>query len=116
VPVLGGRLEPVGGGAWRGRRAVAFAGIGRPERFFATLRDLGAEVLEAVPLADHAPVPPALLDRLEARARREGASLACTEKDAMRLPTPDRGRVTPLPVRMALDWGPLDAAFERLGL
>ena len=117
VPVLEGWLEPLGGPDWRGRRVVAFAGIGRPERFFGTLRGLGADLLEAVPLADHAPVPPGLLDRLEDRARREGAILACTEKDAVRLAPADRGRVTTLPVRMTLmDWSPIDAALVRLGL
>ena len=116
VPVIDGWLEPLGGVAWRGRRVVALAGIGRPERFFATLRGLGAEVVEAVALADHAPIPPALLDRLEARAEREGATLACTEKDAVRLAPRDRDRVAPLPVRMALDPPRLDAALDRLGL
>ena len=116
-PVVEARLEPSGGAAWRGRRVLAFAGIGRPERFFATLRALGAEVVEAVPLGDHAPIPPALLDRLERRARGLGAGLACTEKDAVRLAPADRGRVSALPVRLAVeDWAPIDAALARIGL
>ena len=117
VRVVEARLEPLGGEAWRGRRVLAFAGIGRPERFFATLRGLGAEVAASVPLADHQPVPPARLARLEARARDLGATLACTEKDAMRLAPEDRGRVSALPVRLAMeDWAPVDAALARLGL
>ena len=96
---------------------LAFAGIGRPERFFGTLRALGAEVVETVALADHAPIGARRLDRLEARAARLGAVLACTEKDAMRLPPADRGRVAALPVRLELeDWAPIDAALARLGL
>ena len=117
VPFVGARLDPVGEAAWRGRRAVAFAGIGRPERFFATMRGLGVEVVEAVPLADHAPIPPALLDRLEAEARRRGAVLACTQKDRMRLAPRDRDRVEALAVRLTpQDWAPIDAAFDALGL
>lgn len=116
-PVVEARLAPVGGEAWRGRRVLAFAGIGRPERFFATLRDLGVEVAGAVALGDHARIAPARLDRLEARARRLGAELACTEKDAVRLAPEDRARVSALPVRLAVeDWAPIDAALDRLGL
>ena len=117
LPVVEGRLAPVGGEGWRGRRVLAFAGIGRPERFFETLRASGAEVADAVALGDHARIPPARLDRLEARARRLGADLACTEKDQMRLGPKDRGRVAALPVRLAVeDWRPIDAALDRLGL
>ena len=117
VPVVEARLEPLGGEAWRGRRVLAFAGIGRPERFFATLRELGADLAGTVPLADHRPVTPKLLARLETRAKALGATLACTEKDAMRLGPADRSRVSALPVRLAVeDWDPLDAALARLGL
>ena len=116
-PVVQARLAPLDGEAWRGRRVLAFAGIGRPERFFETLRALDAEVAEEVALGDHAPIPPARLDRLEARARRLGAALACTEKDAVRLAPADRARVLALPVRLEVeDWAPIDAALERLGL
>ena len=116
-PVAEGRLAPVGGEGWRGRRVLAFAGIGRPERFFETLRASGAEVVEAVALGDHAAIPPARLDRLEARARRLGAELACTEKDRMRLAPEDRARVAALPVRLEVeDWALIDAALDRLGL
>ena len=117
VPVTEAGLEPIDGEAWRDRRVLAFAGIGRPERFFETLRGLGAEVVETVPLADHQPIPPTRLSALESRARRLGADLACTEKDAMRLSPTDRGRVSPLRVRLVpADWTPIDAALERIGL
>ena len=117
VPAVEARLEAPDGAAWRGRRVLAFAGIGRPERFFETLLGLGVEIAEAVPLADHAPIPSRRLDRLEARARALGAELACTEKDAARLAPRDRPRVAALPVRLVVeDWTPLDAALGRLGL
>ena len=117
VPVVEARLSPVGGEGWRGRRVLAFAGIGRPGRFFEMLRSLGAEVAEAVPLGDHERIPSARLGRLEARARDLRADLVCTEKDAMRLAPEDRARVTTLPVRLAVeDWAPIDAALAPLGL
>jgi tetraacyldisaccharide 4'-kinase len=102
---------------WRGLRVVAFAGIGRPEKFFATLRAEGAEIVAARGFADHAAFDPRILVRLEAEARAAGAQLVTTEKDAVRLPPAFRGKVLVLPVRLDLaDWQPVDAAFDRLGL
>jgi tetraacyldisaccharide 4'-kinase len=117
-PLLAGELAPLATGMdWRGQRALAFAGIGRPEKFFDTLRGLGAELVATRAFADHAPFHPRVLARLEAEAKAAGAQLVTTEKDAVRLPAAFRPNVLVLPVRLELaDWAPLDAAFDRLGL
>lgn len=118
VPVLRGRIEPLAMGMpWAGARVIAFAGIGNPGKFFATLRGLGAEVLREVALDDHQPLGEALMRRLEIEALARGAQLVTTEKDAVRLPESFRGQVLALVVRLRLeDWSLLDAAFDRLGI
>jgi tetraacyldisaccharide 4'-kinase len=87
LPVFHGRLEPDATvlAALKGRPVLAFAGIGDPEKFFATLRDAGVEVRAALPFPDHHPYRRAEALNLIGRAEREGLVAVTTEKDLARL-------------------------------
>lgn len=116
LPHLTGQLAPLQMGMdWQGERVIAFAGIGHPEKFFATLKAEGAEIVRSVALSDHEPFEDALLRRLALEARTTGAQLVTTEKDAARLPAWFRSEVLVLVVRLEVeDWQPLDRLLEPL--
>lgn len=99
-PVLKAWLEsdPDAAARLAGRDVLAFAGIGRPEKFFATLEALGARVVERASFADHHPYRPAEVAALIERAAAAGALPVTTAKDAVRLPPELRDRVEVLPV------------------
>jgi tetraacyldisaccharide 4'-kinase len=104
LPVLTARLAPrPGGERLEGRKVLAFAGIGRPEKFFATLAGLGAELAETRAFPDHHPYGAAELRDLRERAQALGAILVTTEKDAVRLAPGQREGIETLAVAVAWD-------------
>jgi tetraacyldisaccharide 4'-kinase len=86
-PVLSAHLKPdeVQVAQLRGRRVLAFAGIGDPTRFFNTLRASGIEVAGQRAFADHHPYSQAEIESLIAEARGDALTLVTTEKDLARL-------------------------------
>jgi tetraacyldisaccharide 4'-kinase len=64
---------------------LAFAGIGDPEKFFATLREAGIVVAATRGFADHHRYKRAEAAALCEHADREGLIMVTTEKDAVRL-------------------------------
>jgi tetraacyldisaccharide 4'-kinase len=97
----------------KGQRVYAFAGLGRPEKFYATLADLGAEIVGTASFPDHHLYAQSEIARLRRAARQEDALLVTTEKDLVRLA--GRGdRIDPsLPPPIAL---PVEMEFSDAGL
>lgn len=87
APVIRARLAPdaEASARLRGQRVFAFAGIGRPEKFFATLADAGAKVVGTRSFADHHRFTADELSQLRTQAKANDAILVTTEKDQARI-------------------------------
>ncbi|MBX9925470.1 MAG: tetraacyldisaccharide 4'-kinase [Hyphomicrobiaceae bacterium] len=86
LPLLHATLVPATAARqMTGQRVVAFAGIGHPQRFFATARSLGAVIAAEVPYPDHHAYTAADAARLLGRADSLRARLVSTAKDYVRL-------------------------------
>uniref|UniRef100_A0A9E8CSR2 Tetraacyldisaccharide 4'-kinase n=1 Tax=Bosea sp. NBC_00436 TaxID=2969620 RepID=A0A9E8CSR2_9HYPH len=86
-PVLTAILKPADAAAaqLRGQKVVALSGIGRPEKFMATLRDAGAAVIAEHAHGDHHAYGQGDVAAALAAAREHGALIATTEKDWTKL-------------------------------
>jgi len=105
----------------RGKRVLAFAGIGDPARFFATLRAQGIEVASQRAFADHHPFTAEEIEVMVREAQADALTLVTTEKDLARLegdPTLASyvAQIVPFPVTLQVeDEGALvDFLKERL--
>jgi tetraacyldisaccharide 4'-kinase len=103
-PIIPARLIPgPEAAALAGARVFAFAGIGRPEKFFASLERLGAKVVERRAFADHHPYTGSEATALLAEAGAKGALPVTTAKDHVRLPPAIQSQVAVATVELAFD-------------
>jgi tetraacyldisaccharide 4'-kinase len=104
LPVLQARIVP-GPDAerYKGERVAAFAGIGRPAKFYDTLRALGALVVATRDFPDHYPYKPEDIMGMVEHAAGRNAVLITTAKDAVRLPAGALAMLHVLDVELAFD-------------
>jgi len=93
--------------AWRGRAVHAVAGIGNPDRFFATLRSLGLDVVEH-PFGDHHRFTP------EDLAFDDERDIVMTEKDAVKCSAFASGRMWYLSAAILFEADDATRLFSRV--
>jgi tetraacyldisaccharide 4'-kinase len=110
LPVLHGKLVPDAGTGveLKGRKVLAFAGIGDPEKFFASAAEAGIDVAERWAFPDHHRFSAEEAAALIMAAEHDGLALLTTEKDRARMagdPLTETlaARVHVLPVTLVVD-------------
>jgi len=95
------------------RRAIAFCGIGNPDRFKADLEALGVDVCRFHPLRDHQTITLQRLQALASEAASQEATLVTTEKDLARIGSHDDG-IPLLTLRISLRLPQREALLQQI--
>ncbi len=111
LPVLRARLTVACAMDLAGMPVVAFAGIGRPDKFFTSVAGLGAVLAARVPFPDHHRYTERDARRLTGLAGALDARLVTTAKDFVKLPEALRAATAVVTVRLV--WEDT-AALEKL--
>lgn len=82
------------------KKYIAFAGLGRPEKFKNTLIDLGINLVGWYPFADHHPYNDDEISLLQEQAKAHDATLVTTEKDFIRLSLKQSNNIKTLPISL----------------
>ncbi|WP_417693479.1 tetraacyldisaccharide 4'-kinase [Roseibium sp.] len=110
LPFFHARLQPEAALELTGKQLFAFAGIGRPEKFYASLESLGLSVARKRSFPDHHSFSRSEAEALLTEAESDNLQLVTTTKDMARLSGADgeifrwlASRAAVLPVRMEID-------------
>lgn len=110
-PAHKAHLTPLPNEAVDRKKVFAFAGIARPEKFYATLRQIGCTVAATRDFPDHHRYRPTQIMRLCEEAAALDAVPVTTEKDHVRLPDEAKPMIHAL--RVELEWDD-PSAFDQI--
>ena len=103
IPVFTAKIVVQNPTGFAGQKVVAFAGIGRPEKFYQSLRDCNADIVGTHDFADHHMYKPDEIQALQGLAQKHGAQLVTTEKDLVRLPFAAQNTIKTLRIALEFD-------------
>ncbi len=117
VPVLHAATRPKNPEFFAGKPVVAFAGIGRPQKFFDSLKSCDAVLAKNFSFADHHPYVARDLAPILAEAERARAMIVTTRKDWVRLPPDLQSRIVAFDVELVWeDTAAVADLLERHGI
>ena len=105
-------LNPTQVKSIKGKRIMAFAGIGHPDGFFTMLKNAGLDVTSQRSFPDHHIFTKAELVALYKQAEADQAILVTTEKDFARLAKQDQDKIIPMRLETSLDGSLLDIVLK----
>jgi tetraacyldisaccharide 4'-kinase len=111
LPIYRAQLQPLCAESLARRPVIAFAGIGRPDKFFRSVLALGAELVDTHAYPDHHVYSARDITELLGQTSSTGAKLVTTAKDYVKLPPSLRAAC--LVVQARLTWED-EAAWEEL--
>ncbi len=103
-PVVNATLKPGLSTAFLANpRVLAFAGIGRPSKFYTSCREAGLTLVETCDFPDHYAYTEQDLQKLSTQAQNLNVRLITTAKDLVRVPEAFRGQIGILEIELAFE-------------
>lgn len=93
MPVFRATAQLMNPEIFAGKPVIAFAGIGRPQKFFDSLRRCDAVLVREISFGDHHPYTDAEIKKILTDADKVKAMVVTTRKDWVRLPADMQNRV-----------------------
>ena len=114
LSVIRAQFKPIGDfESLRGKKVFAFAGIGRPEKFYNTLKNIGCNVVETRSFDDHHPYREAEIVAILSDA--VDMDVVTTAKDHVRLSPDHQKRIKTVNIELAWkDSGEIDSLLDDL--
>lgn len=85
LPIFKGHIQPQKIDKTN-RKVIAFAGIGRPEKFYQSLQDCGLQVIKTISFPDHHFYKNSELESIISEAEANDADIYTTAKDMVKIP------------------------------
>ena len=117
IPILHASVVPdMAAYALKGQRVLAFAGIGRPQKFFDMLQfQIQAHVVESISYPDHYKYKPGDLETLIAQAAMLDAIPVTTKKDWVRIPPAFQAKIKTIDIALRFaDEAQLDRLLDKV--
>ena len=111
LPVFKGKVVPECGQI-SNRRIIAFAGIGRPQKFYQSLKECGFELLQCFDFPDHHFYNNQELEKIISAAQKQNADIYTTAKDFVKIPSPLRSYCKVLEI--SIEWENPQALYDFL--
>lgn len=101
--IIYGKIIPINSESFIGKNVIAFCGIGRPRKFFDSLKNTGAKIIKKIQYADHYLYSNRDLKGLIALAKNNNAKLVTTKKDWVRIEPDYQSEIEFLDIKIEFD-------------
>ncbi len=107
LPFLQAHIKPKENNLDKSQKYWAFCGLGRPSKFYETLKQEGFNIACYTDFSDHHPYTEKEIKDLIQASELNNCRLITTEKDKMRIPTALRSQIDYLNVTLDMDFTPI---------
>ncbi|MBD5405546.1 tetraacyldisaccharide 4'-kinase [bacterium] len=104
ISVINGKTVPTSNlKEYKGKKVIAFAGIGKPQKFYKTLTDNDIKIIQKINFPDHYLYTEEDIKKLKNLAKSKKLPILTTMKDYVKIPDSDKKNFTPIDIEVKFD-------------